>query len=84
MDKHDVLPCLTPCSLLQALGSDSFKASADSMRGSVSALCGAMGQILVLCWKGEAAGSYSDIPRHLGIQLYCSKICYVILYYQLC
>eukprot|EP00983_Pelagomonas_calceolata_P113884 1160033-Pelagomonas_calceolata.AAC.6 len=40
--------------LLRVIGGENFKAAADSVRGTVPVLCGALGQVLVLCWQGQA------------------------------
>ncbi|KAF5840248.1 hypothetical protein DUNSADRAFT_17351 [Dunaliella salina] len=47
--------------LLLSIGGENFRASADIVRGSVPVLCGAMGQILVLCWQGLESSMCEDV-----------------------
>uniref|UniRef100_A0A7S3RA30 Uncharacterized protein n=1 Tax=Dunaliella tertiolecta TaxID=3047 RepID=A0A7S3RA30_DUNTE len=46
--------------LLRVIGGENFKAAADSVRGTVPVLCGALGQVLVLCWQGLEAAMFED------------------------
>lgn len=39
--------------LLQAVGTDVFRSTADSIRASVPVMCAAIGHILALCWQGQ-------------------------------